>query len=63
MNSKMTGGKAEKTLYVAVLALTEFYLLVAVFRHFEPDYDRLFAMVQWVTLLLIPAALLFCSLL
>ena len=58
MNRKPIWGKAEKVLHAAALVLAEIYLLVAVFRHFEPAYDRLFAVVQWLSLLLIPLALL-----
>ena len=60
MNRELAQGRAKNVLYAAGLIVAEFYLLVAVFRHFEPAYDRLFAVVQWASLLLIPAALLSC---
>lgn len=60
MNRELAQGRVKNVLYAAGLIVAEFYLLVAVFRHFEPAYDRLFAVVQWASLLLIPAALLSC---
>ena len=51
--------KTEKILYIAALVLAEFYLLVSVFRHFVPAYDRLIDILQWYSLVLALSALLY----
>ena len=59
MNRELTRGKAEKALYAAALVLAELYLLVSVFRHFVPAYDRLIDFLQWYSLILALSALLY----
>ena len=59
MNSLNNQEKTEKLLYIAALVLAECYLLVSVFRHFVPAYDRLIAVLQWYSLILALSALLY----
>ncbi len=59
MNNLNKQEKTEKLLYIAALVLTECYLLVSVFRHFVPAYDRLIAVLQWCSLILALSALLY----